>query len=57
MLDSNLIEKEIHNLVVADHAVKILTLDATIFKEHDVHTSYYKLWNAKQMAIDRIYED
>ena len=57
MLDSNLIEREILNQVVADHGVKISTLDAQIFKQYDVKVSYYKLWDAKQKAIARIYGD
>jgi hypothetical protein len=57
MLDSNLIEREIHNLVVVDHGVKIVTLDAKIFKQYNVKVSYYKLWDAKQKAIARIYRD
>ena len=57
MLDSNLIEREILNQVVADHGVKISILDAQIFKQYDVKVSYYKLWDAKQKAIARIYGD
>ena len=57
MLDSNLIEREIHYFVVKDHAVKIGTLDAENFKAYNAHVSYYKLWDAKQKAIARIYED
>ena len=44
MLDSNLIEREIHNLVVVDHGVKIVTLDAEIFKQYNVKVSYYKFF-------------
>ena len=57
MLDSNLIEREIHHLVVKDHAVKIQILDAEIFKAYGAHISYYKLWDVKQKAIARIYRD
>ena len=57
MLDSNLIEREILNQVVADHGVKISTLDAQISKQYDVKVSYYKLWDAKQKAIAKIYGD
>uniref|UniRef100_A0A2N9HZV4 MULE transposase domain-containing protein n=1 Tax=Fagus sylvatica TaxID=28930 RepID=A0A2N9HZV4_FAGSY len=57
MLDSNLIEREILNQVVANHGVKISALDAQIVKEYDVKVSYYKLWDAKQKAIARIYGD
>uniref|UniRef100_A0A2N9F1B3 SWIM-type domain-containing protein n=1 Tax=Fagus sylvatica TaxID=28930 RepID=A0A2N9F1B3_FAGSY len=57
MLDSNLIEREIHHLVVKDHAVTIGTLDAEIFKEYKAKVSYFKLWDAKQKAIARIYGD
>jgi hypothetical protein len=57
MLDSNLIEREILNQVVANHGVKISTLDAQISKQYDVKVSYYKLWDAKQKAIARIYGD
>uniref|UniRef100_A0A2N9G675 SWIM-type domain-containing protein n=1 Tax=Fagus sylvatica TaxID=28930 RepID=A0A2N9G675_FAGSY len=57
MLDSNLIEREILNQVVADHGVKISTLDAQIFKQYNVKVSYYKLWDAKQKAIARAYGD
>uniref|UniRef100_A0A2N9H0X3 Transposase MuDR plant domain-containing protein n=1 Tax=Fagus sylvatica TaxID=28930 RepID=A0A2N9H0X3_FAGSY len=57
MLDSNLIEREILNQVVADHGVKISTLDAQIFKQYEVKVSYYKLWDTKQKAIARIYGD
>ena len=44
MLDSNLIEREIHNLVVVDHGVKIVTLDAEIFKQYNIKVSYYKFF-------------
>uniref|UniRef100_A0A2N9J030 MULE transposase domain-containing protein n=1 Tax=Fagus sylvatica TaxID=28930 RepID=A0A2N9J030_FAGSY len=57
MLDSNLIEREILNQVVADHGIKISTLDAQISKQYDVKVSYYKLWDAKQKAIAKIYGD
>jgi hypothetical protein len=42
-------------MVVADHVVKIVTLDVEIFKIHHVHISYYKLWDAKHKAIVKIY--
>jgi hypothetical protein len=57
MLDSKSIEREIHDLVVAKHVVKIVILDGEVFKAHKVHISYYKLWDTKQKEITRIYGD
>jgi hypothetical protein len=51
MLDSNLIEREIHHLVIKDHAVKIQTLDAEIFKAYGAHISYYKLWDENKRQL------
>jgi hypothetical protein len=57
MADAKFIERQIHHLIVADHAATIKLLHAYMKSEWKCDCSYYKIWDAKQRAIGNIYGD
>ena len=56
-LDIHIIEKEFRDIVKNDRTIKISSLQQTLYNKYQYRLSYFKVQEAKQKAIGRVFGD
>ncbi|KAL0016210.1 hypothetical protein SO802_003279 [Lithocarpus litseifolius] len=56
-LDTHVIEKDLRDVVKNDPTIKISSLQQTLYNKFQYRPSYFKVWEAKEKAIGRMFGD
>ena len=56
-LNTHVIEKKLRDVVKNDPTIKIASVQQTLYNKYQYRPSYFKVWEAKQNSIGRMFGD